>query len=47
MWYLIIKKELYDRDFIETESFITQNPDNFKSNLNKGIKYIKNKIKVK
>ena len=28
-WYLITKNEVYDRDYIPTELFITKTPDKF------------------
>ena len=47
MWYLVIKKEYYDRSYYEVARFITQTPDKFQSSEKQGLLYIKEKIKVK
>ena len=43
MWYLVKRFELYDRENILLEEFITQNFNKYKNNENYNIK----KIKVK
>jgi hypothetical protein len=42
-WYLVTQRELYDRDFITIDTFITQTPEKY----NDTELYIINPIKVK